>query len=224
MSRRVDVPAAVRGAWRRWGGRFVAVVACFGSGILGGSGCAGRPSARITQEKLDGPRPTQVLVRCLADGLKPPVRIAWQMQRDVKQIGWGVPSEDEPALLVQVPDREGGAWVSCVAFDARGNFAKAARSVIAPSVASAPAKVKPGDVVTLRGAGFGPARGADDAVFVVPPWGATTRLDHACKQAAWNDGVIVACAPPSLATGNYELRVQAGGSLARAPAPIVVAR
>ena len=190
--------------------------------------CAGPPSARITQRRLDGPRPAQAIIRCVVDGrLKPPVKIKWQLQPDVKQIGWGVPSDDEAELLVQIPDRP-PAWAACTAWGSDGVTVKAERALTMPTIAAAPEKVKAGERVTVAGSGFGRARGDGDGVYLVPAWGAARPLDHACKGAAWTDTSITACLPPSLAAslpaGPLELRVQAADELARAPRPLVVTR
>jgi hypothetical protein len=185
--------------------------------------CAGSPSARISERRLDGPRPTQVIIRCETEGLKPPVKIAWKLPVDVKQVGWGVPSDNETALLVTPPEK--GGWVECTATDKGGVVVKAERSLERPSVSSAPAKIKPGDKIEVRGSGFGRARQPDDAVYLVPAWGAALALDHKCKGAEWAETIISACVPPSLPSpGPWQLRVQVGGELALAATPIVVTR
>jgi hypothetical protein len=190
--------------------------------------CAGSPSARITERRLDGPRPAQAIIRCVIDGrLAPPVKIIWKLHPDVKQIGWDVPSLDETALLVQIPDR-GPAWAECVAWGRDGVTVKAERALTPPAIASAPAKVKAGELVTVRGSGFGRVRGDGDGIYLVPPWGAARPLDSACKGAAWSDASVSGCLSPSLAAslpaGPLELRVQAADELARAPQPLVVTR
>src|SRR5260370_17929758 len=70
---------------------------------LVGIGCAGSPSARISERRLDGPRPPQAIIRCETDGLKAPIKIAWKLPAEVKQIGVGVPAGARIALLVQAP-------------------------------------------------------------------------------------------------------------------------
>jgi hypothetical protein len=185
-------------------------------------GCAGSPSARISERRLDGPRPTQAIIRCETEGLKPPVKIAWKLPNDVKQVGWGVPS-DEPALLVTPPEK--GGWVECTATGKDGVVVKAGRTLERPAVSGAPAKIKPGEAITVRGSGFGRARQPDDTVYLVPAWGAALALDNKCKGAEWGDTIITACVPPSLPSpGPWQLRVQAGGELALAGTPIVVTR
>jgi len=186
--------------------------------------CAGSPSARISERRLDGPRPPQAIIRCDTEGLPPPVKIAWKLPNEVKQVGWGVPSENETALLIQVPDS--GGWAQCTATGKDGVVAKAERALSPPAITVAPAKLKPGDKVTVRGSGFGRTRGPDDAVYLVPAWGAALPLDHQCKGAEWSDAAITACVPPSLPSlaGPLQLRVQVGDELALAPAPLVAAR
>jgi hypothetical protein len=190
-------------------------------------GCAGSPSARISERRLDGPHPAQAIIRCVTDGLKPPIKFQWKLEPSVKQIGWGVPSEDEESLLVQVLDREAaraGEWARCTATGSDGVIVSAERSLNPPLITAAPVKARAGEKITVRGSGFGPTRASDDAIFLVPAWGAAHALDHACKGAEWSESAITACLPPSLAAGPLELRVQSGGELARAAAPLVIAR
>jgi hypothetical protein len=188
-------------------------------------GCAGSPSAHISEQRLDGPRPPQAIIRCETDGLTPPLKIAWKLPPEVKQIGWGVPSDNETALLVQVPGSSAtGMWAECTATGKDGVVVKVERSLNPPVITAAPAKIKRGDKVTVRGSGFGRTRGADDAIYLVPAWGAALALDHKCKGAAWSDSAITACLPPSLPSPSPSLllRVQASGELAQAAAPLVV--
>jgi hypothetical protein len=156
----------------------------------------------------------------------PPVKIAWKLANNVTQVGFGVPSADERALLVQLPDS--GAWARCTATGKTGPGVTAERSLNPPLIINAPTKLKLGDKVPekvmLQGRGFGPTRGPDDAVYLVPGWGAAQALDHQCKGAAWSDSSITACLPASVPAGPFELRVQAGDELALAAAPVVVTR
>jgi hypothetical protein len=183
--------------------------------------CARPPAAHISVRRLDGPRPPQVAARCRVDGLKPPIKYQWRFAPGAKQIAWGVPS-DEPAALVQLPDA-GAAWAECVATGEGDVTVRAGASLIAPSIASAPASVKVGDVVTVRGAGFGPSRNEDDALWFVPAFGAARAADHACKRASWSDTAVSACVPP-LDGGPWQLRVQAADALALATSPTRVTR
>jgi hypothetical protein len=189
--------------------------------------CAGSPSARISERRLDGPRPAQAILRCEAEGLAPPVKIAWTLPPDVRQVGWGVPSNDEVALLVQLPDKGGSA--QCTATGRDGATVKAERSLDVLSISNASVKIRPSDpadMITLRGSGFGQTRGPDDAVYLVPPWGEALPLDHGCKGASWSESLIVACQPRSVRWPSPPLllRVQAGGELAQAPSPVAVVR
>lgn len=184
--------------------------------------CAPTPSARISVRRLDGPRPPQLWARCRADGLKPPIKYQWRLAPGVKPIGWGPPA-DEPTVFVQLPDGA-GSWVECAASGEGGVTARAAASLVPPAIRSAPAAVKAGDVVTLSGVGFGPSRNDDDALWFVPAFGAARAADHACKRASWSDTAVSACVPPALDAGPWQLRVQASGALALAPAPTRVTR
>jgi hypothetical protein len=184
--------------------------------------CAGSPSARISERRLDGPRPTQAIIACETEGLLPPVKIAWKLHADVHQVGFGVPSDNERVLLVQVPEKN--VWAQCAATGRDGVVVKAERALNPLAITSAPTKLKAGDKVTVQGSGFGRARGPDDAVYLVPAWGAARPLDHQCKGAAWSESSITACLPPSLPSGPLQLRVQAGDELALVAAPLQVTR
>jgi hypothetical protein len=79
-------------------------------------------------------------------------------------------------------------------------------------------------MVTVRGSGFGPARGSDDDLYFVSARGAVVAADADCRGAAWSDGAVSACVPPAaLAAGAWQLRVQASGALALAPTLTTVA-
>jgi hypothetical protein len=191
--------------------------------VLGG--CARPPAVHVSVRRLDGPRPPEVVLRCHADGLKPPIKYQWHLGPLAKQVGWSAPT-DEPALLAQIPEAPppGSVWAECVATGDDHVTVRASRALVPAAIAAAPTRARPGELVTVRGSGFGPTRNLDDAIYFVPAWGAARAADHACKGASWSDGVVSACVPRDLAPGPWELRVQVGGELAIARAPVGVAR
>src|SRR5438309_897825 len=136
------------------------------SAILVG-GCSRPPAAQITQRRLDGPRPPQVMLRCRTTGLEPPVKYAWRFAAPVKQVGWLVPV-DEQAFLVTVPDPPPQPlWAECTATGGGNVEVRASRALVAPSVKGAPARARAGELVSVRGEGFGPSRSTGDAVWLV---------------------------------------------------------
>lgn len=193
--------------------------------VLAAAGCRTPPSAHIEARRLDGPRPPQVVAHCVVAGLAPPVTYKWRVPATVKPIGWSPPL-DEPWLLVQIPEGAAptGAWAECTAVGADKAGVRTARSLVPPQISSAPTKAKAGELVTVRGGGFGPTRETGDGLWLVPPRGAAVAADHACKGASWAEGVITACVPKTLAPGAWQLRVSAGGELAIAPVPLGVGR
>ena len=188
-------------------------------------GCHRPPSVHIDVDHLAGPRPPQLVARCVVDGLRPPVTYRWQLPPAVKQVGWTPPS-DEPAILVQIPDgaAPAGVWAACTAVGEGGASVHAKRALVVPLVTATPATARPGELVTVRGGGFGPARGPDDGVWLVPAWGAAERADASCKGARWADDAVSACVPATLPAGSWQLRVQAGGELAVARLPLRIVR
>lgn len=188
------------------------------------SACTRTPSVRVEARRLDGPRPPQVALRCRATGLPGPIKYAWRFAAGVKTLGWSVPT-DEPVALVQLPDPVSTpVWAECAATGDNGVVARAAHALTPPVIAVASTKARAGEVVTARGSGFGPSRNDDDALWFVPSWGRARAADHACKGATWSDTSVSACLPPSLPPGRWQLRVQAGGELATAAAPVEVTR
>jgi hypothetical protein len=99
----------------------------------------------------------------------------------------------------------------------------ATRSLLAPAISAAPVAAKVGELVTVRGSGFGPEPIAGDGVWLVPARGASRVAEATCKGAAWSDTAVSACVPPSARGGVWQLRVQAGGELALAATPLSVA-
>jgi hypothetical protein len=194
------------------------LVACC---ALGACGRARVASVRVEARRLDGPRPAQWALRCRSDGLKPPVALQWRFSAGVKQVGPGVPS-DEPVVLLQPPER-GLAWAECAATGADGVIARGARSLAALSVSAAPATAKAGELVTVRGGGFGPSPSAGDGIWLVPSWGAALPADGSCKGAAWSDGAVSACVPAGARGRAWQVRVQISNEVALAPKPLVVA-
>jgi hypothetical protein len=177
--------------------------------------CSRPPAARVVVRPIDGPRPPQVVARCRVDGLAPPVQYHWRLVPGARTVGWNPPI-DEASLWVEVPPPGAPAWIECVATGADKVDATGGASLVAPALSAVPAAAKAGDLVTVHGAGFGRTRNDDDALWLVPTWGAARVADHACKGAAWSEAAVTACLPPSLPPGNWQLRVQAAGSLALA--------
>jgi hypothetical protein len=177
------------------------------------------PRAQLEVRVIEASKPQLAWLRCRTLGLGAPVKYAWKLGASVKQVGYNIP-RDEGALLVQLPDAPAGSavHVECTATDADGATASASTTLAPIAVKSAAIAA---GVLTVDGAGFGPERGTDDSLFLIPSSGPTMRADHACKQASWNDVRIVACAPAGV-HGALPLRVQSGGRLAAAPAPVTL--
>jgi hypothetical protein len=175
----------------------------------------------VEAHALDGTRPAQWVFRCRADGLKPPVKYQWRFPAGTKQIGWGVP-QDEPYELVQPPEAV-AAWGECTATGDDKKSARAAHATVPLSVTAAPATAKVGELITVHGAGFGPASAGEDGIWLVPAWGAAVIADASCKGAAWSPAAVSACVPPAARGRTFGVRVQANEELAPAPKPLVVA-
>jgi hypothetical protein len=190
-------------------------------------GCHRPPHARIAVRRLDGPRPPQAEVRCLVDGLGAHPTYQWKLSPGLRGVGWNVPT-DEPWLLVQLQGDSappGGSWAECDAADDAGRAARAAVSLFAPVIGSWPRTLvgRAGELVTVRGSGFGPARGDDDQLYFVGPRRAPFPADFACKGASWSDAAVSACVPAGgLGAGAWTLRVQASGALGLAPGDTTV--
>jgi hypothetical protein len=193
--------------------------------VVVSGGCTRPPVVRVDARRLDGPRPAEVLLRCRAEGLRAPLKFQWKLAPAVKQIGWGAPT-DEPTLLVQLPDNAGPVtpWAECAVTGDGNVTVRAARALVPPAVSAAPVKAAPGELVTVRGSGFGPSRNPDDAIYFVPAWGAARAADHACKGATWGDGAVSACVPASVGAGEWQVRVQTSGELAIAATPLKVGK
>ena len=130
---------------------------------------------------------------------------------------------DEPTALVQPPEL-GASWAECAATGADKVVARAAHSLTPLAITAAPATAKVGELVTVRGSGFGPAPAGGDGIWLVPPGRGTARpADAACKGAAWSDAVVSACVPSSARGAGWQLRVQVGDELALAPRQLMVA-
>jgi len=183
-------------------------------------GCSRAPALRVEAHALDGTRPPEWVLRCAARGLKEPVKYQWRFPAGVKQIGWGVP-QDEPTELVQPPESQ-AAWGECTATGADGVVVKAAHSMMPPSVSAAPAAAKVGELIVVRGAGFGPSASGEDGLWLVPAWGAAIRAGP-CKGAAWGDAAVSACVPAAARGKSWLVRVQSNETLVSAPKPLVVA-
>jgi hypothetical protein len=185
------------------------------------SACSRAPVVRVEAHRLDGPRPPQVALRCRVEGGKAPLKYQWRFAAGVKQIGWTPPS-DEPVVLVQAAEPVAG-WAECAATIDDKLILRAAHSLAPLTVSAAPATAKVGELVTVRGSGFGPSPGGGDGIWLVPSRGAARLADHACKGATWADAAISACVPASARGAAWQLRVQSGGELAGAPKPLTVA-
>jgi hypothetical protein len=191
-------------------------------------GCAQPPTVRIVVRRLVGPRPAQAVVRCVTDGLKAPVELRWKLAPGVRVVGGNVPLH-EAALLVQLsePVPAGGAWVECTATGSDGRAAKATASLVRPRIgALMPSRTQAGalhELVTVRGNGFAPIRGNNDALYFVAG-AAAVAADHGCAGAAWSDEAVSACVPASLPPGTWQVRLQVGEALALAPISLAVTR
>jgi len=194
----------------------ILVAACCVAGA-----CTRVPSVRVEAHPVDGTRPTQWALRCYTSGLREPVKVQWRFPAGVKQIGWGVP-QDEPVELVQPPDKQ-TTWAECAATGADNTVVRATHSLLPIAVASAPVTAKVGELITVRGSGFGPSANVEDHLWLMPSWGRAFAADSSCKGAGWNDGAVSACVPPMARGRSWQLRVQAADTLALAPKPLVVA-
>ena len=193
-------------------------------------GCSRVPTARVSVRRLEGPRPPQVVARCLVEGLARPIQYQWKLAPGLRGVGWNVPA-NEATILIQLPENVAAVtWAECTASEGSdANNGKSKRVVKAtaalgpPRIASAPKAAKWRELVSVRGTGFGPVRGDGDGLYFVSARGDVRAADRGCAGAAWADALVSACVPPSLAPGSWQLRVQAGDELALAPAPLVVA-
>jgi len=177
---------------------------------------------RIEARPVDGTRPAQWLVRCFADGLKAPVTLLWRFPAGVKQIGGAVP-RDEPTALVQPPDR-GPSWAECEATGSDGVPVHANHPLAPIAAGAGPVTARAGDLVTVRGSGFGPSPNPGDAVWLVPPGpGRALVADARCKGASWSELAVSVCVPTAARGRTWQVRVQAAETLATAPKPLVVA-
>jgi len=178
---------------------------------------------RVEAHALDGPRPPQWVFRCRADGLKPPVKYQWHFPPGVKQIGWGVP-QDEPFELVQPPENAPAAWGECTATGDDKRSARAVHAMVPLAISAAPVTAKVGELITVRGSGFGPSSSGEDGIWLVPAWGAAIVADSSCKGATWTPTSVSACVPPAARGRTFAVRVQVNEELASAKTPVVVAR
>lgn len=175
---------------------------------------------RVEAHRLDGPRPPQWVLRCRADGLKPPVKYLWRFPSGVRQIGTG-PLQDEWNELVQPPDSP-PTWAECTATGADGVVVRATHSLVPLTVSVASVTAKVGELITARGTGFGPSASGADGIWLVPAWGAALPAEP-CKGAAWGETAVSACVPAAARGRTWQLRVQSNEQLVVAPKPLVVA-
>ena len=194
----------------------ILVAACCVAGA-----CSRAPSVRVEAHPVEGTHPAQWALRCVADGLKPPVKVQWRFPAGVKQIGWGVP-QDEPVELVQPPERQ-ATWAECAATGSDNVLVRATHSLVPIAVGAAPATAKAGELITVRGSGFGATPNLDDRIWLVPPFGRAFSADASCKGATWSDAAVTACVPAAARGRSWQVRVQAADTLAIAPKPLVVA-
>jgi hypothetical protein len=179
------------------------------------SGCDAIRGARVDVTRLRGGGHEQALLRCVVDGGRAPLVYAWKLSPGVRFGSYNAP-QDEPTALVTVEAGKGAGVATCNATDAVGRTTSA-QVALAPIAVTRP-PTRDGSIVTVEGAGFG-ARGDGDALWLVPERGPAIACGFDCKQAAWSDAKIVACLP-RLDGRAYDVRVESGGRLAVAPAPL----
>jgi hypothetical protein len=180
------------------------------------------PTVKVVVRRLDGPRPPQILSRCITEGYEGRLSYHWRFPKEAHPVGVAA-DEDTILLLIPEPPYSITPWVECTVTDSRQRHGKASGALMPAEITSAPARAKTSELITVRGSGFGPERNGDEGIWFVPAAGAFGRsrlADHDCKGAAWSDTSVSACVPPSLAPGAWQLRLQATGALARASAPI----
>jgi hypothetical protein len=185
------------------------------------TGCSRAPDGEISLRRLEGPRQPHFVLRCEVQDLQPPIHYQWRFSPSVKTVG-NVPTT-EAATLVSAPEPPSGLFAECTATDANNRMVQRSRALAVPAIGAAPASARVGELISVRGSGFGPSRNPGDALWFVPPRGAARAADHACKGASWADAVITACVPPSVRGGRWQLRVQAADDLGLAPTPTAVA-
>jgi hypothetical protein len=162
------------------------------------------------------------VLRCRAEGFKSPVKYQWRFPAGVKQIGWGA-LQDEPTELVQPPEAGPPSWGECTATGDDKVTLHATHALVPLSVTAAPVTAKAGELITVRGAGFGPSPAGADGLWLVPAWGRAIAADPTCKGATWGAAAVSACVPASARGRTVALRVQVNEELATAPKPLVVA-
>jgi hypothetical protein len=185
------------------------------------SACSRAPAIRVEARRLDGPRPAQLVLRCRVAGLKPPVKYQWRYAAGIRQAGATLPS-DESVVLMTASDSP-TAWAECAATSADDKLTLRAAHSLAPlTISATPAAAKVGELVTVRGGGFGPQPADGDGIWLVSARGKALAADN-CKGAAWGETAVSACVPTAARGAAWQLRVQVGGDLALAPKPLTVA-
>jgi hypothetical protein len=195
----------------------VLALACAASCTRSPSLSTSRAHVRVALSRYDGSE--MVMARCLVDGASGPVRYAWKLGGAVRAVGWGV-ALDEEALLVQPvgPPNPPASIVECRVTPAAsdgGAGTISAWASLAPLLVRGVSATR--ERLIIDGSGFGPSRGDDDAVYLVPARGAELTADHGCAGASWSDSRIVACPPRDAAPGPYQLRVESARRLALGP-------
>ena len=175
---------------------------------------------------VDGPRPPQwaaALPRRRAEGAGEVCSGA--SRAGVKQIGWGVPQRRGDRAGAAARARRHLGRVRGHRRRRRHRCARRTRSAPIAIARRAGDGARSGELITVRGGGFGPsanARRRRVARAAVGPRASPPM--HACKGAAWSDAVVSACVPAAARGRSWQLRVQVGGDARRgAPKPLVVA-
>ena len=75
---------------------------------------------------------------------------------------------------MQPPERN-VSWAECTATGADGVVLHASHALEPIAISAAPATAKVGELIAVRGGGFGPSANPEDAVWLVPPWGTAHR-------------------------------------------------
>jgi hypothetical protein len=183
--------------------------------------CGGDPpEAWIEVQRLSGSRTELVQARCLTRGLKEPIVYSWKTGSSLRQ--YTSMPRDGAALLVDVlnpnatsidchagpPGNVVTAWTSLAPVVIRSVTVLDAGK---PAPAGTTASV--GHGLAVEGTGFGVQPRGEDGIYFARARGRTYVANHSCTGAVWTDTRIVACVPPGVTAGLWQVRVQAGGRL-----------
>jgi hypothetical protein len=180
----------------------------------------GPPEAWVDVQRLSGSRTELVQARCRTRGLKEPITYSWKTGTSLRQ--YTSMPRDGAALLMDVmnpnattiecsagpPGNAVTAWTSLAPVVVRSVSALAAGK---PAPAGTPVTI--GTTLAVEGTGFGPQPRGEDGVYFARVRGRTWVADRACPGALWSDARIVACVPPGVTPGLWQVRVQSGGRL-----------